>query len=540
MSEAEAAIDALLGEAPEQAPAEDEGYLSALLRAERAWKSPVKIWSRTTEEQKAWLDVAWRRGELTYKLTPSQRQAYKLVRRWRKQLTSASVNKCFALDISRRWGKSVLLILMALEYAIKHPGSRVVYCAPTFKMVRRILLPLMADMLSDCPPELAPAYLKSEQMYRFSNGSWIELIGLDLDPDRARGTYVDCVLLDETGFFDNLGYLLNSVLKPQMLGRERSHIIAASTPSRTPGHYWSCEMVPSCIGHGAHVAKTLEDADQYTKAEVDAFIAACPGGRNGTTCLREFFVQHIIDDEIAILPEFRDVEKEIVVECKRPQWFDGYTILDPGFNDLAAVLFCYWDFEGGFLYVEDEYAEPRKTSRSVADAIKDKESKLWAGCMRRGHGFQFKPQPFLRFSDNDPSLQYDLAMEHGLVFAGVQKKSLELMVNAVRVALQHKKIRIHPRCVKLIAHCRNGVWKSRKSKRLEFDRPGGEFGHYDLIAALVYAELSVQKHRNPTPAVEKRLAGDLKIKRKDPAAEKRSKWERRERREERARKRAYG
>jgi hypothetical protein len=121
-------------------------------------------------------------------------------------------------------------------------------------------------------------------------------------------------------------------------------------------------------------------------------------------------------------------------------------------------------------------------------------------------------------------------------------------VNAVRVGIQNGKIKIHPRCKKLIAHLESGVWKSRKSKRLEFDRPNtdvfadGEripLGHYDFVAALVYFELSVQKHRNPTPAVEKRIAGDLKISRQDPKARRTSEFERKQRRRaERARQKA--
>lgn len=496
--------------------------LTAKERAAVRWRSPVIVWNNATPEERADREIAWKRGLLEYKLTPSQRTAYKVIKRWAKATDQGRV---FALDSSRRWGKSVLLLLLAIEFAIRNPGSRIVYCAPTYKMVARILLPLMAEMLSDCPPEQRPKWHKSEQYFGFGNSSRLELVGLDLNPDGARGTGVDQVFLDEAGFFDTLTYLLNSIIKPQMLGRLHARIICASTPSKTPGHYWSSELVPMCIGLGAHDLKTLLDANQYADEEKQEFIDDCPGGRNGTTCRREYFCEHIVDEASAILPEFRDVEADIVVEWPIPDWRDCYTILDPGFNDLAACLFVWWDFDNQILVVEDEFAKSRENSRGVAEAIKKIEKERWSGSLRKGPGYTLRQQPFMRFSDNDPSLIYDMACEHDLVFASVQKKSLELMVNAVRVALQSKKIRIHPRCKKLIAHCRNGIWKNTRSAKLSFDRPGGEFGHYDLIACLVYAELSVHKHRLPIPAVEKVVRGDIKTGYREGEA-KRSKWQR--------------
>ena len=485
------------------------------------WKSPVVPWSSCTPAQKKLLEISWKRGELSYKLTPSQQSTYRKIVKW----TADAIARIFALDSSRRWGKSVLLTLLAFEFAIKRPGSRIVYCAPTFEMVRKILLPLISDMTSDCPPELRPTWAKSEKTFYFPNGSRIELYGLDLNPDAGRGTGVDYVLLDEAGFFDNLSYLLNSIIKPQMLGRRHARVICASTPSKTPGHYWSSELVPTCVSNDSHDLKTLLDADQYDEAEKQEFIAECPGGRNGTTCRREYFCEHIVDEESAILPEFRDVEADVVAEHPTPQWRDCYTILDPGFNDLAAALFCYWDFTAGILVVEDEFAKARENSGGVAKEIRRIEEKLWKGSMRRGPSYSLQPQPYLRFSDNDPRLLADLAADHGLVFAGVHKKRLELMVNDVRTALSEKRIRIHPRCKKLVAHCRNAIWKSRTTKNLDFARPGGEFGHYDLVACLVYAWLSVQKHRNPTPPVERIVRGDIKTGRFEGEPE-RSKWSR--------------
>lgn len=494
---------------------------SAKARAEDAWKSPVVVWNQQTPEQRQLSAVSWKRGDLDYKLTPSQHKALRKIRRWIAKADLDGEGRLFALDSSRRWGKSVLLLLLAFEFCIQRPGSRVVYCAPLEKEALKILRPLSAQFTLDCPPSIAPEWVRSEKKFQFGNGSWIEVIGLDINPDGARGTGVDLVLLDEAGFFDNLEYLLNSVLYPQMLGRPHARIICASTPSKTPGHYWSAELVPNCVSLGAHDIRTLLDADQYTDREKREFIKVA-GGPESSTCQREYFCLHVIDEESAIIPEFADHRDNIIVEVDEPEWFDGYTVLDPGFNDLAAVLFGYWHFELRKLVVVDEFARPRANSRAVADGIKRIEKEHWGAKLRRGANWSLRPQPYMRYSDNNPGLLADMHDEHDLLFAAVQKGKLDQMVNNVRVMVQEERILIHPRCTKLISHLEKGIWKNTKSVRKSFDRPGGEFGHYDLIAALVYMVLMVNQRRNPTPKQMEIVRGDYAVR---PQKERRSKWQ---------------
>ena len=482
----------------------------------KAWRNLVAPWSQATLEQRVLLDAAWRGGHLSFLLTPSQEDSYTKVRKWEAK----GEGRVFALDTSRRWGKSVLCLVFAVEDAIRNAGWRIVYCAPTHEMVRKIILPLMAQLTQTCPPELAPEWMKSEGTFVFGNGSRIELVGLDVRPDGARGTGVDRVVLDEAGFFDNLEYLMVSIIYPQMLGRDHARIIAASTPSITPLHYWSMTVVPECINRGAHDKKTLDDASQYSSEEIEFFYSQMPGGREGVAARREYGAEHIADDSLAIVPEFRDAEKAVVRSVDPPVWRDCYVAMDPGFNDLTAVLFGYWDFLEQRLVIEDEFVAPRMNSAELALAIKRKEAQLWAGVRRRsGNGYDTKPQPYMRVCDTDLRLIADLSSDHGLVFIPTQKDNLETQVNQVRVALQHEKIVINPRCKKLALHLRHGVWK--KVNKL-FEREGGEFGHFDTIAALVYLWRNVQKRRNPTPELERFVCGDLQV--ANDNAKGRSKW----------------
>lgn len=472
--------------------------------SKKKWLNPVVPWASATPEQRALLDATWRAGQLSFLLTPSQQDSYRKIRKWEQR----GDGRVYALDISRRWGKSALCATIALEDAIRYQGWRLVYVAPTYEMVRKIILPLVSQLTQSCPPQLAPTWVKSESRYELGNGSTIELIGLDIRPDGARGTGVDKVLLDEAGFFSNLEYLMVSVIYPQMLGRDHARIIAASTPPPTPAHYWSLTVVPETMARGAHDKKTLDEADQYSEEEIDYFYSLMPGGREGTAARREYGAEHIADENLQIVPEFRGVEETIVRETEPPVWRDCYVALDPGYHDLSAVLFGYWDFTEQRLVVEDEIAESRMNSRDLANAIKKKEAALWKNVRRRGpNPYETRPQPYLRICDRDPRLIADLLVDHKLAFVATQKDHLQAQVDQVRVAIQSGRILIHPRCKKLQMHLRHGIW--RKVGHLFAREDDDGLKHFDLIAALVYLWRNINKRRNPVPALERFVCGDL-------------------------------
>lgn len=515
------------------------------------WRSPSKPWTMCTPKEKALLEVMFKEGELSWKLTKSQQNSYHKVQKWLKRSTQGAR---YALDISRRWGKSVLLCALALEHGFKRPGSRIVYYAPTHEMVRKIVIPLMDLLLQDCPPGLRPEWAKAEGVYVFKNGSRIEVIGLDVRPDGARGTGVDMVFLDEAGFFLNLEYLVNAVISPQMLGRPHARIIAASTPPVSPSHYWSEAFVPQAIQADAHDLKTLDDADQYSKEEIDNFYALMPGGRNGITARREYRAQHIADDTMMVIPEFQDAEKdrtakhpetgeEIVIlgavrELEPPTWRDCYVGMDPGWADMTGILYGYLDFPQQLLVIEDEDAVTRHNSFEIATLLKAKEKKLWGKLKRRGgQGFDgLKAQPYLRVSDNNEQrLLYDLSVDHGLAFMASKKDNMIQAVDSLRQCVNAGKLVIHPRCRKLIRTLRNAVWKrvptmgvgGRMSNGLLGDG-GSELGHFDLLPALIYMHRAVQWRRNPNPRLEQHIAGDIKVPHGAPGPQ--SKWARKDNR----------
>jgi hypothetical protein len=488
------------------------------------WRTAYTPWEDCSEARKDALREAWALGELSYKLSPAQRVVYDEIRRWSK--SPQRQGRTFVMDIGRRFGKSSILVLIAFEDCLRNPGWRWPYYGPKHKDLMKFIREHLSKLLLDCPPDLMPEWTKSDSTYRFYNGSQVEFIGLDVNPDGARGGSFDGCGLDEAGFFDNLENIVQSVLVPQMMGKPHARIYAGSTPPISTSHYWSSTMVPKAVLEGACLTRTIDDSDIYTTPEKEEFIAEL-GGRKAARCRRELFTEHVTDESLAIIPEFRDVEKDVMVVVEPPYWRDCYTAMDPGWNDHTAVLFGFWHFAENFLYVEDEVSAPRMNSALIADLVKQKETVLWTGVLcHRGRSMNPRPQPYMRVSDNDPRLLFDLANDHKLIFTATAKDNLDQQINSVRVAISEKRIRIHPRCKMLRNQLKNGVW--RNEARKVFAREGGDLGHFDLIAALVYLwrNASMYKGRNPAPREEKYVA-DMKIRGGPDGQEGQSKWSRR-------------
>jgi hypothetical protein len=122
------------------------------------WKPSGVTWMNADKRTRGMLTNAWTAGELSWKLNPNQLGVYRELRAWEKDKDRGHL---YALDISRRWGKSTLMVTMAFEDAIRNGGWRIVYCAPTNVMVKKILLPLVTILLQDCPEDLKPEYQRA-------------------------------------------------------------------------------------------------------------------------------------------------------------------------------------------------------------------------------------------------------------------------------------------------------------------------------------------------------------------------------------------
>lgn len=416
------------------------------------------------------LEFMWSTGTLWPLLDPLQQSIY---RRFRE-----SLDMMFILDCSRRLGKSTLMLVCAHEDAIRRNAARVPFAAQTTKEIKEVLRPMCELLWLSCPEALRPQWRHSEGDIVFPNGSRLVLVGCDVSPDRLRGTAADSAYVDEAGFIEDLDYVVQSVLLPQFQGRPHARLLMGSTPPRTPAHPWTTTYVARGRSSGAYAHHTIRDNPRLSPEEIAYWIEEA-GGPESTTCRREYMAEHVVDEEFAVVPEFRLHKDTCVRAVPRPPYFHAYVSLDPGWTHHTALLFAYWHFELAALVIEDDYCAPRQTSRQIAEVIREKERALWSACpYYAGHSRPLQPQPYRRISDTDLRLIGDLQLEHDLSFIPTAKDDLQAQVNALRLHVQTGRILIHPRCQHLTTQLEFAIWNKRRTTFQETR----EFGHFDCVA----------------------------------------------------------
>lgn len=426
----------------------------------------------------------WRRGNLSWKLDATQLKMYESFKSFEDVI---QVWAC-----SRRLGKSFALVVLALETCLKKPNSIVKYIAPEQKQVRTIIRPLIQELLIDCPEDLQPTYKRDDSLFRFANGSEIQLAGCDNQQyEGLRGGKADLCLVDEAGFMSDLKYIVKSVLLPTTLSTN-GKIILSSTPPRSSAHEFFTEYVKTAEFNNALVKFTIFDCPRYTEEAIERMVKES-GGRDSVEFRREYMAEFITSEDDQIIPEFTaEMEKLVVKEWPRPAHYDTYVGMDVGFKDLTVALFGYWDFRASKLVIEDEVVMrgQKMTTDALAAAIKAKEVALYT------HPISLEVKPnYMRVSDNNLILINDLYQQHKLLFMAAEKDDASSALNTVRIMMKSGQIIINPRCRTLILHLKNGVWaKNRKT----FDR-SPDMGHYDAIDALKYLCRTVQYAKNPYP-----------------------------------------
>ena len=122
--------------------------------------------------------TAWRAGILHWKLHKAQLLIYKLVRNLPKDEREA------LLFCARRFGKSFLGVIMALEDCLQNPGVQVAIAGPKFKQALKIVKFNMRKILKDAPKGLIK---QVGSTWVCSNGSTLVVTGFDTILETERG-----------------------------------------------------------------------------------------------------------------------------------------------------------------------------------------------------------------------------------------------------------------------------------------------------------------------------------------------------------------
>lgn len=429
-------------------------------------------------------NILWRKGNLTFKLHQTQKEIY--------QFIGENKNRKIVIASSRRLGKSFLLCVMAVEQCIQKPNSIVKFIAPEKSQIRSILRPIMRDVLKGCPGDLRPEYKTNENLYRFPNGSEIQLAGSDNgNAENLRGGNSHLCIIDEAGFCSDLEYVIQSILLPTTT-TTKGKVIMASTPPKSPDHEF-VNFVKEAKIKGALITKTIFDNPLITQDDINEMVEAS-GGVDTIQFRREYMAEIIKDDNFAVIPEFtKEMAERTVREWQRPPYFDCYTAMDIGFKDLTVVLFAYLDFRSAKLVIEDELVMSGKkmTTDILAAEIKKKEEAVWKNALTGE-----SQKPFIRVSDNNLIVLNDLQNLHNLTFLPTNKDNADAALNFLRMLIGQEKIIINPRCTTMVFHLENAVWNKQ---RTSFER-SADAGHYDAIDALKYLVRNVNFNKNPYPS----------------------------------------
>jgi len=392
---------------------------------------------------------------------------------------------------------------------MRHPGSIVHYACPTATMASKIIVPEMRKLIEDCPSDLKPRYFKHDRAFEFTNGSKIQIEGVEEgNAERLRGTSTNLGIIDEAGFVDDLEYIVDSILLPQV-STTNGKLILSSTPPKQTGHKFITKYQENARANDAFIKMSIVDILELIKNDPPNLkhlnekilnqIKDMVGGDQSPSWRREYMVEDIVDVTSAVVPEFTDeLEKKIRKVHPRPRHYDPYTSMDPGLVDYTGVLFAYLDFNTAKIVIEDEYFinGSEVTTTNIAETILHKEASLWIDSMG------LKQKVYLRVSDNEPILLNDLRQLHGINFIPARKDDKEAAINELRIKLTQEKIIINPKCKNLLYQLRNATWA--KNRRTFGRSENG--GHFDLLDALIYLVRMVQWGKSPYPSTNYNLA----------------------------------
>lgn len=436
----------------------------------------------------------WHMGILVWKLDDVQRQLYDTFKK--------STSKTVVWNCSRRIGKSYALSCVAIEKCLEKPNTVVKFIAPTQKHVKMIIRPLLKEIFRDCPKELKPDFRTADNIYRFDNGSEIQLAGTDSGhAENLRGGSSDLCIVDEAGFCDDLRYIIQSILIPTTT-TTHGKIILSSTPPKSYTHEF-VKFMEDAETKGNLITKTIYDGlgSRITQQMIDEITSEL-GGADSPEFRREYCCELVRDEETTVVPEF-DIDKqvEIIKEHPKPAFYDAYVAGDLGKKDFTVFLFAYYDFKEGKIVIEDEVVmRGRKmNTEELAKSIKEKEASCFTNPISKE-----QQEPYLRVCDNNLIVIGDLYSLHGLSFIPTKKDDADMALNNVRILMRQSRIIIHPRCKTLINHLKYATWN--KSGQT-FTR-SEDYGHYDAVDSLKYLVRAVQQTKNPYPASFGRGSGD--------------------------------
>lgn len=415
-------------------------------------------------------------------------------------------HKTFVTEASRRLGKTYVHAIIAIELALKNPGSKIIWCQDTTESIQEQAVPLFEKICRDAP-EKVKGVTFGQKSFRFPNGSYIQFVGIHSreDADRARGgDNPIAAFFDEAGYADFLEYAYVSIIKPAMRRTRRNGhfgmlFLCSSTPE-LPSHYF-IKLANRCRARKSYFRATIynsKDPETFIAEDAEDFGLSVEEFKLTTHFRREYMCERVIDEAVVIFHAFHRHEAGVVVESVRPVGFDRFVIrltaIDPGgVRDPTGILFGYVDYPRGKFVIEDELLLPKTDTGDIATQVQAKELELWPDCDPKQNASRVVDDPTGRFCLDLGQLLPPLKP---LRARPATKHDRNASISIVNNYVTNGQLEINPRCVQLQLQLKEAM-STKNGKDFKRD----ENGHSDLCTALMYMLRDAPKlTTNPYPA----------------------------------------
>lgn len=429
------------------------------------------------EERKYRIARAWQTGLLTYKLHSAQLLIYNTIQSLPHDIRDV------VILCARRFGKSFLITLMAIEDCLRKPGCVIRVIGPELEQTLEIVGYNLDKITSDAPPGLIRP---QSSRRRWSIGkSQLIIGGFDKkNVSKNFGKEADGIYTEEAGASrsEEFGYAMREVLSPQLL-HSKSRFVHATTPPPTVDHIFTTEYIPR-----AQVSRSLFRFTIYQNPLLDdTQLEQAIADSNGLDTIafrRNYLCEIVKDPSIVVLPSF-STDKH-VRDLEIPRYAKWIVFGDTGgIRDKTWVGVGYFDFERAKLCVVDERVYSPNTQSSIT-TVGIRELIAQA------------PPDTLVAIDMPGQLQTDIRKDHNIDVDRISNKDhFDAAINQLELAFTYDKIEIHPRCSFLINSCEFGRFNNQRTDflRTEF------LGHCDALAGLMYGWRLVDKRTNPFPKI---------------------------------------
>jgi hypothetical protein len=401
----------------------------------------------------------WKRGDLEYLMHAAQKVIYtKILENPNSPLI---VNLC-----SRRFGKSYLAAILAIQHCLRHENSHVLIVAPTIKQATDIFTPIFQDLIQKDPDNYIKR-MKSEKKYGIGK-SLITLTGF-LEADSLRGMEADLIIIDEVGLIpnDNYNYIVKQVFMPMLL-HSKGKLIFSLTPPETIDHAVVTETFPIAKMLNTFTVFTIYDNPLLDESQIKQAIEMS-GGVDSIEFRREYLCEIVANTKRLIIPAFKESEHTIKsYNCMNNCfWISGDV---GGIRDKSVILVFGIDITNKKpIVIEEKVFDKNSHTILIGDSIRDFMKQynipignVWIDC----HG----------------QTLVDLHNICGLSISMPLKQDRDSAISRLNAAFFTNDISIYNECKFLIKTLRSAMFNE---KNTDFERTD-ELGHADAVMALVY------------------------------------------------------